>query len=286
MSNSKTLALALGLLLPSLACDLEALPTSDRAGPAADDDARPQHRPGGLPAPLVLLERAVEAGELQDDPGMAQALADLHTAHDEAVAAGEALRLTLADAVATGAITDEQAAGPLAAIADAAAREGGALTTALDTAHALLDADLREQIVDELPPPPPRPRADAAPRSGTGPGDGEPGLPPPGADPGPGRLLDALALDAAQQAALREALGEPTPPEPPAPLDLAQFADDGFEAAQLGLAELHAARTTEQASHQVELLIVLVPLLDEAQRTTLESLLRTAPPEPTPGARG
>jgi ATP phosphoribosyltransferase regulatory subunit HisZ len=99
-------------------------------------------------------------------------------------------------------------------------------------------------------------------------------------------LLEALELDEDQQQALRDALGEPERPEPPAPLDLEAFAEDDFEAASLGLAELHAAHVTERATKHVALVEALVPLLDDEQRATLEDLLRDAPPEPTRSARG
>jgi len=307
MPNTTTkLALALSLLLPTIACDLDELPTSDRAAPTADDGARPDSRRPGPPPPLVLLERAVEIGDLQDDADMAEALAAMEATHDDAIVARDALRLALADAVAEDGVTADAFASELAAIGQAATAEGDALTMALDTAHALLDAELRAEVVDELPEPPARPEAGQGPPSGGRPsgapqggppsggrpsGDAPQGehQPPPGAGPddgGPMMLLEALDLDEDQQQALRDALGEPERPEPPAPLDLEVFADDDFEATSLGLADLHATHVTEQATRHVELVTALVPLLDDEQRATLEDLLRDAPPEPTRSARG
>lgn len=269
MQNPTTkLALALSLLLPAIACDLDALPTSDRAALTNDDEgARPDARRPGPPPPLVLLERAVEVGGLQDDAAMTAALAAMETAHDDAVLAGEGLRLALADAVAEDTVTADGLTRELAILARAASAEGDALTVALDTAHAELDAKLRAEVVDGMPEPPP---------------------PPPGAGPdrGPQALLEALDLDEAQQRALRDALGEPERPEPPAPLELEAFADDDFEAASFDLATLHTTHVTEHATRQVELLVALVPLLDDDQRVTLEDMLRDAPPEPTRSARG
>lgn len=291
MPYTNKLALALMLLLPAIACDLEALPDSDRSAITADADARhPDARRPGPPPPLVLLERAVEVGELQEDPELAAALAAMEAAHDDARAAGEHLRLALADAVAAEAVTAEAVTGELTALGEAARAEGDALTTALDTAHALLDAEHRAEAVDGLPEPPSAPEAGQTPPSGDRPAGAPPqgGMQPPSGpgDGGPRMLLEALELDESQQAALREALGEPERPEPPAPLDLAAFADGGFEAVSLGLAELHRAHVTERATRQVELLVALVPLLDDDQRATLEALLSEAPPEPTRSARG
>jgi len=293
MSNTITLALALGLLLPTVACDLDALPTSDRAGLTADDEgARPEHRRPGPPPPLVLLERAIEVGDLQEDPAMTEALAAMEATHADALAARDGLRLALADAVAADTVTADAFEGELAAITRAATAEGEALTVALDTAHGLLDAELRAEVVDGMPEPPPPPaagRASAGERPQGAPpqgAQGEEGQPPPPPGPGPRELLEALALDETQAQALRDALGEPARPQPPAPLDLELFAEDDFEAAALGLPDLHATRVTEHAGRHVELLVALVPLLDEAQRATLEDLLRDAPPEPTRSARG
>lgn len=285
MPNPIKLALALSLLLPTTACDLDALPTSDRAGLTANEDARPEQRRPGPPPPIVLLERAVEVGDLQDDTAMAEALAAMETAHEGALAARDALRLALADAVAADRVGREEVEDELAAITRAATVEADALTVALDVAHARLDAELRAEVVEGLPEPPP---AGQAPSAGGRPPSGEQGEPPPppGAGPGPRALLEALVLDDGQQAALREALGEPVRPEPPAPLDLALFAEEDFEAASLGLADLHATHVTEHATRHVELLTALVPLLDEEQRATLEELLRDAPPAPTRSARG
>lgn len=279
MPNTTKLALALSLLLPTIACDLDALPTSDRAATAADQGARPDHRRPGPPPPLVLLERAVEVGQLQEDPAMAAALAAMEATHDDALAARDALRLALADAVAAETITAAAFATELAAITRAATAEGDALTVALDTAHAQLDAELRAEVVEELPEPP----------SGAPPRGEQVEPPPPGAGAGgpePMLRLEALALDEDQQQALRAALGEPERPERPEPLDLALFAEDDFEAAGFGLADLHATHVTEHATRHVELLTALVPLLDDEQRTTLEALLRDGPPEPTRSARG
>lgn len=291
MRNTNELALALTLLLPTIACDLEGLPDSDRSAITADGDARrPEAHGPGSPPPLVLLERAVEVEELQEDPEMAAALAAMEAAHDDARAAGEDLRLALADAVAADTVTADVVATELTALGEMARAEGDALTTALDTAHALLDAELRAEAVDGLPEPPPAPEAGQAPPSGDRPADAPTdgaSQPPAGpGDGGPRMLLEALELDESQHAALREALGEPEPPEPPAPLDLAAFADDGFQAASLGLAALHQAHVTERATRQVQLLVALVPLLDDDQRATLEELLAEAPPEPTRSARG
>jgi hypothetical protein len=292
MKYTIKLALALNLLLPLTACDLDQLPSSDRAALTTDDDARPDHRRPGPPPPLVLLRLAVDLGELQDDPDMAEALATMEAAHTDAIAARDALRLALADAVAAETVTADAVAGGLAMIGQAATAEGDALTVALDTAHALLDAELRAEVVESLPEPPPRPEAGEAPsgdRPSSPPPEGEQQPPPPpgaGPDGGPMGLLEALDLDETQQQALRDTLGEPERPEPPAPLDLEAFAEDDFEAASLGLADLHATHVTEQATRHVELLVALVPLLDDEQRATLEDLLRDAPPEPTRSARG
>lgn len=296
MQNTTTkLALALSLLLPTIACDLDALPSSDRAALTTDDEGgRPDARRPGPPPPLVLLERAVEVGELQDDADMVAALAAMETAHDDAVTAGEGLRLALADAVAEDIVTADAFTRELAILARAATGEGDALTVALDTAHAKLDAELRVEVVDGMPEPPPRPEPGQAP-SGDRPSDeqqppsGEQQPPPPpgaGPDGGPQALLEALDLDETQQQALRDALGEPERPEPPAPLDLEAFADDEFEAASFDLAALHTTHVTEHATRHVELLVALVPLLDDDQRVTLEDMLRDAPAEPTRSARG
>lgn len=277
------LALALSLLLPTLACDLDALPTSDRAASTDERGDRPDARRPGPPPPMVLLERAIEVGGLEDDAEMAEALAAMEAAHDDAVVAGDALRVALADAVAADSVAAAAFETQLTALGQAAAIEGDALTVALDTAHALLDAELRAEVVDELPTPP-RPEAGPPPSgdrpSGEPPSDGQP-TPPPGSEDGPTRLLEALDLDEAQAQALRDALGEPVRPEPPAPLDLEAFADDAFVAESLGLSELHATHVTERATRHVELLVALVPLLHEEQRTTLEELLREGPPAPT-----
>jgi len=304
MPNTTTkLALALSLLLPTIACDLDELPTSDRAALTADDDgARPDRRRPGPPPPLVLLERAIEAGDLRDDADMAEALATMEATHEDALAARDALRLALADAVAAETVTADAFASELATITEAASAEGDALIVALDTAHALLDAELRAEVVEDLPEPPSQPEAGQGPPSGGRPpgapqggqppsGDAPEGeqQPPPGAGPddgGPMALLEALELDETQAQALRDALGEPERPEPPAPLDLEVFAEDDFEAASLGLTDLHTTHVTERATRHVELLEALVPLLDDEQRTTLEDLLREAPPEPTRSARG
>jgi hypothetical protein len=271
MKYTIKLALALNLLLPLTACDLDQLPSSDRAALTTDDDARPDHRRPGPPPPLVLLRLAVDLGELQDDPDMAEALATMEAAHTDAIAARDALRLALADAVAAETVTADAVAGGLAMIGQAATAEGDALTVALDTAHALLDAELRAEVVESLPEPPPRPEAGEAPsgdRPSSPPPEGEQQPPPPpgaGPDGGPMGLLEALDLDETQQQALRDTLGEPE---------------------RLGLADLHATHVTEQATRHVELLVALVPLLDDEQRATLEDLLRDAPPEPTRSARG
>lgn len=289
MPNTTKLALALGLLLPTIACDLDALPTSDRAAETADEGARPDHRRPGPPPPLVLLERAVEIGALQEDPTMTAALAAMEATHADALAARDALRLALAEAVVADTVTADAFTSELAAITRAATAEGDALTVALDTAHAQLDAELRAEVVDALPEPPAGPKAGHAPPTGAPPQGEQGGPPPPGAGAGgpePMLLLEALALDEDQQQALREALGEPARPERPAPLDLALFAEDDFEAASLGLADLHATHVTEHATRHVELLTALVPLLDDEQRATLEDLLRETPPEPTRSARG
>jgi LTXXQ motif family protein len=294
------LALALTLLLPLGACDLDALPTSDRAALGTDDaDARPDHRRPGPPPPLVLLELAVELGGLQDDATMTEALDAMEAAHTDALAARDDLREALAEAVAAETVTAQAVATQLAAITDAASIEGDALTSALDTAHGLLDADLRAEVVEALPEPPGRPEAGQGPPSGGkrpgGPSSGDrpsgqgEQQPPPEGEPGghgPMELLEALDLDEDQQQALRDALGEPSRPERPEPLDLALFAEDDFDAASLGLAELHADHVTEQATRHVELLAALVPLLDDEQRATLEGLLREAPKGPTRSARG
>lgn len=288
------LTLAFMLLLPITACDLDALPTSDRAAlSASEDDARPDHRP----PPLVLLELAVDRGDLNDDPAMLDALGAMAGAHTEAIAARGDLMQALADAVATGTVTREAFTTQLAAITRTAAAQGTALTAALDTAHEQLDADLRAEVIDAMPEPPPRPEAGQAPPSGDRPsGDRPSGPPPPGEQqpppgagprgPGPMALLEALALDDDQQQALRDALGEPARPQRPEPLDLALFAEDDFDAASLGLADVHAAHLTEEATRHVELLVALVPLLDDDQRATLEGLLRDGPREPTRSARG
>jgi hypothetical protein len=291
MPNTNKLALALMLLLPAIACDLEGLPGSDRSAITADSDGRrPDARRPGPPPPLVLLERAVAVGELQEDPEMSAALAAMEAAHDDARAAGEDLRLALADAVAADTVTADAVTREVTLLGEAARTEGAALEAALDTAHALLDAELRAEAVDGLPEPPPAPEAGQAPPSGGRPAgaptDGAPQPPTGPGDGGPQALLEALELDESQRAALREALGEPERPEPPAPLELAAFADEGFEAASLGLAELHAAHVTERATRHVELLVALVPLLDDDQRSTLEDLLSEPPPEPTRSARG
>lgn len=289
MPNPIKLALALSLLLPTIACDLDALPTSDRAGFTADDgDGRQEHRRPGPPPPVVLLEQAVERGDLHDDATMTAALAGMDAAHEGALAARDGLRLALADAVAGGAVRRAEVADELATIEQAARAEGEALTVALDTAHALLDAELRAEVVEALPEPPPAHAAGQAPPSGPRPSGDEQGQPPPppGAGPGPEALLEALALDEEQRAALKQALGEPVRPQPPEPLDLALFAEDDFQAASLGLSDLHATHVTGHATRHVELLTVLVPLLDDGQRAALEELLRDAPPEPTRSARG
>jgi hypothetical protein len=287
MKYTIKLALALNLLLPLTACDLDQLPNSDRAALTTDDDARPDHRRPGPPPPLVLLRLAVDLGELQDDATMSEALATMEAAHTDALAGRDALRLALADAVAAETVTTEAFATELAAITRAASAEGTTLTAALDTAHGLLDADLRAEVVDALPEPPPRPMPSGDRPSGPPP-QGEQQPPPDGeaGGHGPMELLQALDLDEDQQQALRDTLGEPSRPEPPAPLDLALFAEDDFDAASLGLADLHAGHVTEQATRHVELLVALVPLLDDEQRATLEDLLRDAPPEPTRSARG
>lgn len=288
MQNTTTkLALALSLLLPTIACDLDALPTSDRAALTRDDEGeRPDARRPGPPPPIVLLERAVEVGELKDDADMAAALAAMESAHEGVVAAGEGLHLALADAVADEAVTADAFTRELTVLARAARAEGDALTVALDTAHGLLDEELRAEVVDGMPEPPPRPEAGSAPAGERPAGDRPPPSSGAGPDGGPQKLLETLALDESQQQALRDALGEPERPEPPAPLDLEAFADEGFEAASLDLASLHVAHVTEGAERHVALLVALVPLLDDEQRATLEGLLRDAPPEPTRSARG
>jgi hypothetical protein len=293
------LALALTLLLPITACDLDALDASDRAALATNDDAaRPDHR-SGPPPPLMLLELAVDLGALQDDATMTEALDAMKAAHTDALAARDGLREALADAVAADAVTTDAFATELATITSAAGVEGTTLTAALDTAHDLLDADLRAEVVDALPEPPSRPEAGQGPPSGgprpssgdrpSGPPPQGEQQPPPDGEPGgpdPMALLEALDLDETQQQALRDALGEPLLPERPEPLDLTLFAEDDFDAAAFGLADLHADHVTEQASRHVELLTALVPLLDDGQRATLEELLRDAPQEPTRSARG
>jgi hypothetical protein len=283
------LALALTLLLPLTACDLDALDASDRAALATNDGAaRPDHR-RGPPPPLMLLELAVDLGALQDDATMTEALDAMKAAHTDALAARDGLREALADAVAADAVTTDAFATELATITSAAGVEGTTLTAALDTAHDLLDADLRAEVVDALPEPPSGgPRPSSGDRPSGPPPQGEQ-QPPPDGEPGgpdPMALLEALDLDETQQQALRDALGEPERPERPEPLDLTLFAEDDFDAAAFGLADLHADHVTEQASRHVELLTALVPLLDDEQRATLEELLRDAPQGPTRSARG
>lgn len=281
MQNTTTkLALALSLLLPTIACDLDALPDSDRSALTTNESERPHARRPGPPPPFVLLERAVEVGKLQDDAGMIEALTAMETAHDGVVAAGKGLRLALAEAVTEGTVDADAFSQELATITRTATGEGDALTMALDTAHGLLGEELRAEVVDGMPKPPPRPE------SGKASGEQQP---PRGAgsdDRGPQKLVVELALDEAQQQALRDALGEPERPEPPAPLDLEAFANDDFEAASLGLAELHSNHITEHATRHLALVVAIVPLLDDDQRATLEDLLREAPSEPTRSARG
>ncbi len=287
MKYANTITLALGLLLPLTACDLDALPDSDRAAiTTSEDDARRDHRP----PPLMLLELAVDRGDLQDDAVMREALDAMQSAHAEALGARTDLQQALADAVEAKAVTSEGFAAQLAAITQAAHTEGLTLTAALDTAHELLDAELRAEVVESLPEPPPRGERPAGERpAGERPAGERPsGDAPhgPGPDHGPMALLETLELDDGQREALRDALGEPARPPRPEPLDLASFADDDFDATTLGLAGVHTTHVTEQATRHIELLVALVPLLDDDQRTTLADLLREAPRGPTRTARG
>lgn len=266
------LLLSLTLLLPLPACELESVLELDRdgmlapSGERADDAREHGHHP---PPHELLLHAAVEVGDLGEHPQMQPVLEQRREAHEEARLAHQTLGGALADAVAAGSVDAGAFDGEIAGLVRAAGQDAVALGEALDVAHALLDEAERGDVVDMLPPPPKSP--EGPPPAGARPGPG------PG---GPGPLLVELGLDEAQQQALREALGEPERPGPPAPIDLASFADEGFSASALGLVTLHEEHAGRRAQHEARLVAALVPLLDDEQRGRLEQLLRDGPPRP------
>lgn len=272
------LTLAIALLLPTTGCDLEDEGLFDRSADSrADEGKRPAARRPKAPPPVMLLQEAVQLGQLEDDAQMAEALTDMDDAHAQVRTADAALREAMAVAITEGSLSSDAVSGELTAIADGARGEAEALTVALNTAHALLDPSLRDDALAALPPPPP---ADGqAPEAGRNP---EGGPPPPGAHrPAPRhRLLGELQLDEAQKESLRAALGEPPAHEPPPALALDTFANDDFDAQGLGLVDLHEDHVTERSQRHVELMVALVPLLTDDQRTTLVELLRAEPPQP------
>lgn len=283
MTHRPILLLASFLLMPALGCDLESTVDADRASSWLDGAGEPEgHERRREPPPEGLLRLAIHVGALGEEPAMQEALELRQAIDDEARGAHETFHLSLADAVAARAIEEEEFDDSIAALARIAAQQGEALEHALDTAHALLDEAERAEAVDLLPPPPaqgehpPMSAEGGAPEGGARPGGAGPGGAGPGGA-GPGRLVEALELDEAQHEALRAALGEPVPPERPTPPDLGAFADASFTAASLGAVEHHQQHVRERAEHEVELLAALVPLLDDAQLSTLEELLRTGP---------
>ncbi|MEM9457899.1 MAG: hypothetical protein AAGF11_27220 [Myxococcota bacterium] len=301
MHSIRTLTLAIAFVLPAAGCDLESASLFERSAEAEQDRAEaPEHRgPHHPPPPVMLMHLAMETGELHDDPTMAEALAVMEASHTEARTAQDALRTSLATAAAEGTVSTEAVTTELAAVEAAAQAEAKALTAALDQAHALLDAELREEVIELLLDGPPPPDEASAP-GGPPPPDGAKGhRPPPGASSdearppadehrprGPmGHLLGELELDDSQREALRASLGEPTPPERPQMPDLESFVDDDFEAEALGLVDLHVAHSTERTTRHVELLSALVPLLREDQLATLVERLNEGPPEPPARAR-
>jgi len=254
--------LALTLLLPSGACDLE---DSLDFGRTASVETKHSKSPRAHEPPrMVLLRLAVEQGELDAEPEMQRVLEGLGEAHEAGRDRHQALGRALADAVGSGRVETGAFADHIAAIEVGARAEGQALSDALDLAHSRLDASERDAVLDDLPAPPEGPPG----------ADGQP--PHAGGGHGPGGLLllAELELDEIQQQALREALGEPIAPDHPAPPDLESFADENFDATSLGLPTLQAAHELARVTRQIELLVALVPLLDEDQRTTLEQQLR------------
>lgn len=289
MHPIRTLTLAIAFVLPAAGCDLESASLFERSADAEQDRAdAPEHRHPHPPPPVMLMHLAMEIGELHDEPAMLEAIATMEDRHARARTARDALHASLATAVAEGTVSTEAVATELAAIEVAARAEAEALNVALDQAHALLDAELREEVVEDLldgpplpdgPPPP-----DGARGHGPPPGASSDAARPPANDHHPrgplGHLLGALELDDGQREALRASLGEPTPPERPTMPDLESFVDDDFEAEALGLADLHVAHSAERATRHVELLSALVPLLREDQRATLVERLNEGPAEP------
>ncbi len=261
MHIARELAVAITLLLPC-ACDVE----SDAADRFAQIDAINAQSCNGS-ASQTLLELTMELGGLDQDATMVDAFDAVTQRQEESVAAMIGLELQVADAIEDGTYSADGFASQMDVLRATARVEGDAMTRALDTAYALLDPQTRREVVEALPEFPMMP---AEPPSADE-------LPPP--PPEVAMLLDALELDEEQHAALRDALGEPMPPQHPPLPELETFADEGFEADAFGLVDATESMTIEHATRKLHLFTALVPLLEDAQRDALVKALREGPDE-------
>lgn len=307
----------LGLTTAALsACDVDSVApedASERYGALYGDDAGPgaegEHGPRGMHGPpaMALLGAAMHGETLTDAQldALGDSIEAIEAAHESERVQHEVLRETVAAAVSAGALSTGDVGEELDGLETAAGDTALAMQDAIDELHAMLSTEQREALLEEV-------AAHGGPRGpggpggpgGEGPPDGEsrggpegtggPGGPPPdhasgGPDGGKGpprgdrpsmgrHLAMALGLSDDQIAELQDALPEPeAPPAPPEDDPLAGFAEDGFAAADLEIAERHPGHVRGQAERFVTMVGALLPIIDEDQYATLVALLEAGP---------